>query len=111
MSIHKIRPEVILIACIFQSFGCTSSKMQSAPDKKLPGTVALTPSSFRCEGVVISSDPKAIQVAISKVTERGSSLFYNVSAGDTIDVVYQSPDKLNYPNSKQVEMLIEERPK
>jgi hypothetical protein len=90
--------------------GCAPAKQQSqVPEKKLPGTIAMSPSSFRCEGVVIESNSKSVKFAVSKILEQGSSLFYSVSAGDTIQANFQSLNKTNYPPVKNVELLIEER--
>ena len=100
---------LILIAAIKFS-GCAPVKNQTqGTEKKLPGSIAITPSSFRCEATVIKSDQKSVSIVIDKILQRGSSLFYDVSAGDTIMAVFQTPNKKSFPPSAKVEMLIEER--
>jgi hypothetical protein len=100
---------VLIISTVYYS-GCAPAKQPApAPEKKLPGTVSMTPSSFRCEGVVIESNSKTVNFAVSKLLEQGSSLFYSVSAGDTILANFQTMNKTSYPAMKNVELMIEER--
>ena len=101
---------VLLIIGIGYYSACAPAKQQApAPEKKLPGTVSMTPSSFRCEGVVIEINSKSVNFAVSKILEQGSSLFYSVSAGDTIQATFQSPNKNNFAPQQHIELLIEER--
>lgn len=102
-------PFLLIISFGYHS-GCAPVKQQSpATEKKLPGTVSMNPSSFRCEGVVIESNSKSINFVISKILQQGSSLFYPVSAGDTLVATFQSPGKNIYAPQKHVELMIEER--
>ena len=96
-----------LIVLLMFHFGCAPSKKQSQePAVKM----AITPSSFRCTGNVIESKPESLTFAVKKITERGSSLFYSVSAGDTIEAIFlQSSPVTNISSGKEVELLIEER--
>ena len=101
---------LILTLVIATLAGCKTAENQTPESgKKLPGTVAITPSSFRCEGIVIESDSKSINFKVAKMLEQGSSLFFSVSAGDTLVANFQSQNKTNYPAMKKLEMLIEER--
>jgi len=101
---------LILMVIIASLTGCKTTENQNPESgKKLPGTVAITPSSFRCEGTVIESNPKSMNFKVTKMLEQGSSLFYSVSAGDTLLANFQSQNKSNYPAMKKLEMLIEER--
>ena len=98
---------VIVVEFLFQS-SCTPGKNETAPEKKLPGTMAITPSSFRCSGIVMESNSQSVHFVVTQIIERGAALFYPVDAGDTLTAISQSPVKYFIPG-KTVELLIEEK--
>jgi hypothetical protein len=101
---------IIFISSITFESGCAPTKKQSQePEKKLPGTIAISPSSFQCVGTVIESDERTINFSVIKILQRGSSLIYPVSAGDTIVAIFQSTNKTDFSNLKSVELVVEER--
>jgi len=99
---------LIVVEILFHS-SCTPAKNQTTPENKLPGTMAITPSSFRCAGTVMESNSQSVRFVVTKIIERGSSLFYPVSAGDTLTAIFQSRKKNNFSAGTPVELLIEER--
>ena len=106
----KTTPCIYLMAITVFHFSCTPSKKQShEPEKKLPGTVAITPSSFRCSGSVIESKPESVSLVVNEIKQRGSSLFYAVNPSDTIEAVFLSPTKNKFPSGSLITLLIEER--
>src|SRR5689334_229010 len=94
----------------FQS--CAPVKNGSTPPQNstdLPRDVAIPPSSFRCEATVLSTDTVAIIIKIDKMIQQGSSLFYMLGSGDTIEVKNNSPEKENIAAGSAFEVVIEER--
>ena len=101
---------LFFMALIAFYYGCApSKKAPSEKEEKLPGTIAMSPSSFRCQAIVIECAQKEINIVVTKILEQGSSLFYSVSKGDTLTAVFQSTNNHIYPPSTPVEMHIEER--
>src|SRR6187399_687263 len=76
---------------------CKTAKNETPESTtKLPGDVAISPSTFRCEGSVLESNSKSIHIKVTKMVEQGSSLFYSVSAGDTLLASFQTAMKTIY---------------
>jgi hypothetical protein len=101
---------IFFIAVIVIHSSCASTKKQSQePEKQLPGTVSITPSSFRCSGTVIKSNPESVIFVVKEISARGSSLFYAVNSGDTIQAVFLSPNKNIFSPGSIIKSLIEER--
>jgi len=101
---------IIIIHFLTFSPGCKTAKNDSSESgKKLPGDVAIAPSTFRCQGIVVASNSQTVSIQITKMLEQGSSLFYSVNNGDTVEARFQSPNKTDYSAMKNVEAVIEER--
>ena len=100
---------MISVAEMVFHFGCTPAKTHTAQGKKIPETIAITPSTFRCSATVLENNNDAVNFKITKMLEEGSSLFYSVSAGDTIEAVFHSANESNFSSGNAVELLIEER--
>ena len=101
---------LILIYAVLFLVSCSPVKQTLPPGKTpFPSDAAIAPSSFRCEGIFIAADSKKNLLLISKMLGQGSSLFYAVSAGDTIDAKFisrnEKPPAINSP----VEAVLEER--
>jgi len=100
------------VSFFFQS--CTSVKKNSTITQqgtKLPSEAAITPSSFRCEAIVLSNDSSEISLKIGKILQRGAALYFEVGSGDTIAAKYASRDKENIITGSALEILVEERQK
>lgn len=94
------------------TISCLPGKPASSTEtteKKPPGDLSLTPSTFYCEGKILAVDSNTLLVRIEKIIRQGSALFYPVSAGDTVTVKQNSLEQWKPLPGSSKAMLIEER--